>query len=110
MYTLFPHTPAADWPKHLAYVHWFSNFPRSPDSSHRRQFKITQSLAPGGGNLASVVPITSIVSSVHLLPKFGEIAPRHWTSSNVLDNAQSFYVNSFGDHDRDIHDIINNYN
>ena len=109
MYTLFPHTPAADWPKHLAYVHWFSNFPRSPDSSHQ-QFKITQSLAPGGGNLASVVPITSIVSSVHLLPKFGEIAPRHWTSSNVLDNAQSFYVNSFGDHDQDIHDIINNYN
>ena len=109
MDTLFPNTSAADRPKHLAYVDWFSKFTHYPDSSHQ-QFKVTQSLAPGGGNLASIVPITSIISSVHLLPKFGEVAPRHWTCSNVLDKAPSFYVNSFGDHDRDIHDIINNYN
>jgi hypothetical protein len=108
MNVLFPHTPATDQPKHLAYVEWFSDFPRYPDSSHR-QFKVKPSLAPGGGNLASVVPITSVISSVHLLPKFGDIAPRHWTSSNVLDNALSFYVNSFGGYDRNIHDIINNY-
>ncbi|KAF8222476.1 hypothetical protein L208DRAFT_1523461 [Tricholoma matsutake] len=88
---------------------WFSTFTHHPDPYHQ-QFRISPSKAPDGGNLASIVPVTSIVSSLHLLPQFGPICDRSWTSSNVLDHCQGFFINSFGDHDHDIHSLINSYN
>ena len=44
---------------------------------------------------ASIVPLTMVEASTHLIPNFGPIAPPEWKSSNVLDRAHKFYVNSF---------------
>ncbi|KAF8207660.1 hypothetical protein K438DRAFT_1575238, partial [Mycena galopus ATCC 62051] len=82
-------------PKHLAYVEWFSTFTSHPEP-HHLLYKIRRSLK-NGVRLATIVPVDNIRRSVHLLPKFGPIAPREWTSSNVLDLCSTFFVNSLSD-------------
>jgi hypothetical protein len=81
--------------KHLAYVEWFSSFPSTPDRNHGL-YKVTRSFMDGK-RLTSVIEVSSIRRSIHLFPKFGRIAPRHWTSNNVLDECTTFFVNAFSD-------------
>lgn len=50
-----------------------------------------------GQRKASIVPCSLIRQSLHLFPKFGTAAPAEWKSSNVLESAESFYVNPFLD-------------
>ncbi|KAJ7805230.1 hypothetical protein B0H14DRAFT_3091624 [Mycena olivaceomarginata] len=90
---LFP--PGHYPPKHLAYVEWFSAFTAQPEAPHL-MYKLTRSLKDGE-RLASIIPLENIRRSVHLLPKFGAVAPAHWTSSNVLEECSAFYVNCFTD-------------
>ena len=48
--------------------------------------------------LASVIPLANIHRSVHLFPSFGQIAPREWTSENVLEQCETFFLDTFSDH------------
>ncbi|KAJ6617740.1 hypothetical protein B0H10DRAFT_1796823, partial [Mycena sp. CBHHK59/15] len=90
--TLF--SPGVIPPKHLAYVEWFSPFTHcEPD---HLMYKVNRSLK-GGDRLASIVSLAHIRRSVHLLPKFGPVAPPEWKSSNVLDKCPYFFVNSMTD-------------
>ena len=94
----------ANWPKHLAYVEWFTPFSR-PGPNHCLH-KITRSFAAEGGNLASVVDLKRVVRSVPLTPNFGKVADRSWTSSNVMDKCKSFFVNPFPDqHDHTLYNL-----
>ena len=54
-------------------------------------------MAHSGERRVSVIPISFIRCSVQLFPKFGPQAPVLWQSSNVLENATKFYVNTFSD-------------
>ncbi|KAI0746222.1 hypothetical protein C8Q80DRAFT_1105448 [Daedaleopsis nitida] len=93
---LFPnHGHPVSYPQHLAYVEWFTPF---TDTAHRDHglYKVARSLR-GGHRLASVIPVESIERSCHLIPDFGPVAPRDWTSSTVLNLCPTFYVNSFAD-------------
>lgn len=83
-------------PKHLAYLEWFTAFPREPDENHGL-YKISRAYHPDGQRLACIVPVSDIYCSVHLLPKFGPAAPREWTTSNVLDKCSTFFVNIMSD-------------
>lgn len=85
----FPH-------QHLAYIEWFTPFSRAPIDQNTKLFKISR-LISNGERRVSVVPVSLILSSVHLFPKFGPQAPVSWSSSNVLENASLFYVNMFSD-------------
>ena len=56
----------------------------------------------GGEELVSIVLITSIRQSIHLFPSsFGPTATtpqaNEWTSHNILDKSDTFYVNPFTD-------------
>jgi hypothetical protein len=90
--------PGAEF-EHLVYVEWYTKFPQNPDPNHR-MYKISvardQPNASGPG-IGSIVRLMDIVRSVHLFPVFGPFAPVDWTSGNVLDHANTFYVNPFTD-------------
>ncbi|KAK7439988.1 hypothetical protein VKT23_017241 [Stygiomarasmius scandens] len=81
-------------PKHLCYVEWFSAFRRA--ERHHHLHKISRDIV-NGERQASIVPVDFLRRSVHLIPRFGAHAPKEWTSSNVLEKAKEFYVNSLSD-------------
>ena len=83
-------------PKHLVYVEWYTAFTEDPEPDSRL-FKISPMKDSDGGRICSIIPLANIRRSVQLIPKFGAVAPQEWTSSNVLDLANVFLVNSFTD-------------
>ncbi|KAJ6555660.1 hypothetical protein DFH09DRAFT_923677 [Mycena vulgaris] len=46
---------------------------------------------------ASIIPVTNIHHCVHLFPQFGPVAPREWTSQNVLEHCKKLYVSPWLD-------------
>lgn len=83
-------------PKHLVYVEWYTAFAQEPDPDSLL-FKIAPLKDREGGRMCSVIPLANIRRSVHLIPKFGAVAPQEWRSSTALDMAKVFFVNSFTD-------------
>ena len=90
---VFPSQDATP-PTHLAYVKWFSPIPTTPDSNSLL-YKVSR-LVQNGRRVASVISVDSILSSVHLLPRFGEDTPA-WNTFSVLELCHSFYINPFSD-------------
>ncbi|KAJ6549721.1 hypothetical protein B0H19DRAFT_1211389 [Mycena capillaripes] len=86
--------PGITPPKYLAYVEWFSPFTH-PEPAHL-MYKVNRSMKDGE-RLVSIVPVGNICRSVHLLPKFGPVAPAAWKSSTVLEDCPIFFVNSMTD-------------
>ena len=80
--------------EHLAYVEWFSNFSKEPEPNSL-MYLVKRVVHQHGGPLVSVIPVSSIRCSVHLIPKFGPVAPREWKSSNILECCSTFFVNPF---------------
>jgi hypothetical protein len=83
-------------PQHLAYVEWFSPIPTTPDTN-TRLYKVSR-LTRNGQRVASVIPVDHILSSVHLLPRFGQDTPL-WNTFSVLELCQNFYINPFTNRD-----------
>ncbi|KAG1785031.1 uncharacterized protein HD556DRAFT_1435284 [Suillus plorans] len=100
IFTLRSHAAAALFctpakaPTHFAYVEWFMPFGQ-PEANHGL-YKISR-VIHNGECLASIINISDIRRSVHLIPKFGPVVPHEWTSSTVLELCSSFFVNSFSD-------------
>jgi hypothetical protein len=82
-------------PEHLAYVEWFTPFRAEPDHNSK-MYKVSRVLQ-GTSRLASIVPVSHIDQSLHLVPLAGSSLPREWHSSTILDHCQTFLVNSFSD-------------
>ncbi|KAI0635780.1 hypothetical protein C8Q77DRAFT_1029643, partial [Trametes polyzona] len=64
----------------LAYIEWFTPF-AAPNPVHGL-YKVSRSVH-GDTRLASVVEVCELRHSCHLLPEFGPVAPRDWSSSTV---------------------------
>jgi hypothetical protein len=80
----------------LARKEWFTPFSRAQKDRNSNLFKVSRLMARGERRV-SIISVSLILSSIHLFPKFGPQAPASWSSSNVLESAASFYVNSFSD-------------
>lgn len=87
----------AGLPDHFAYVEWFTPFSNTLKANHGL-YKVSRAFRDGEKQ-ASVIPVRNIRCSVHLIPQFGPVAPHEWTSSNVLDQCRTFFVNEFTDRD-----------
>lgn len=86
----------AEIPHHLAYIEWYSPLPDNPERNHLL-YKVSPQRDPDGSRICSIIPVANIRRSVHLFPKFGPFAPQEWTSNNVLDLCNTFYLNDFTD-------------
>jgi hypothetical protein len=82
-------------PTHLAYVEWFSPLSATPDPKHL-MYRVSRSMQ-NGRRCAGIIRVDSILCSVHLIPRFGPVTPRDWTSFTVLDQCHTFYLNPFTD-------------
>lgn len=93
---VFP-SPQTKVPSHLAYVEWFSPLSSTPDPRHmlHRVSRLTRR----GRRCMGVIPADSVLGSVHLIPRFGQVVPPNWNSFTVLEQCESFYVNPFNDVD-----------
>ena len=83
-------------PQHLTYVEWYTPLQRSPEHNHLL-YKVSPRKEADGTHVCSIIPLANIRHSVHLFPKFGAFAPQDWTSSNILDRCNTFFVNDFTD-------------
>ncbi|TFK60899.1 hypothetical protein BDN72DRAFT_778839 [Pluteus cervinus] len=86
-----------DIPSHFAYVELYSPFSVDPEADHDL-YKIKPEIR-NGSLVSRIVPVDNICRSVHLFPKLGSIVDPDWTSSTVLDLADTFFVNAFSDRD-----------
>ncbi len=57
-------------------------------------FKVSHSTRSFRRN-ASIIPVTQIIRSCHLLPTWGKRVDPMWTSKNVLDKCTHFFVNPY---------------
>jgi hypothetical protein len=80
----------------LVFIHWYTPFSKSPVKGVE-MYRITR-LTNTHCARASVIPITQIICSCHLLPEFGHSVPADWESNNVLDKSDKFYINPYFRH------------
>ncbi|TFY54970.1 hypothetical protein EVJ58_g8548 [Rhodofomes roseus] len=85
-----------DAPEHFVYLEWFSRFKPRPEANNLF-YMVKRSHDADQHRIAAIVPLKSLHRSVHLIPKFGPAKPAEWTSDNVLELCENFYVNSFTD-------------
>jgi hypothetical protein len=83
-------------PMHLAYVEWFSPIPTTPESNSRL-YKVSR-LTQDSRHLASIIPVNSILCSVHLFPRFRQ-ETLGWNTFSVLELCPTFYINPFSSRD-----------
>ncbi|TBU37509.1 hypothetical protein BD309DRAFT_905077 [Dichomitus squalens] len=83
----------------VAYVEWFTPLRQRDPSTG--MFKVNVSTR-NHRRRTSIIPITQIVRSCHLIPMWGKHVDTTWTSRNVLDKCKKFYVNSYLRH----HDFV----
>lgn len=79
-------------PLPLAYIEWFTPLGKpDPVSGMYNIRRSTRSRHPN----AEIVPVDRIVRSAHLMGKGGRELDKNWTTDNVLDKADSFWVNPY---------------
>jgi hypothetical protein len=83
------------FPEPLTYVEWFKLL-RTPDLEHG-MYKTSHSSHQHHRN-ASVIPISQIARSCHLILVFGQEINAGWTTHNVLEESKEFYVNHYLHH------------
>ena len=83
---------------YLAYVEWFSPLSASPDVNNR-MYKVTRLVHKNHDSRRSVaiVPVESIVCSVHLFPHSRSVTSHRHKTFSVLEECDAFYVNPFSD-------------
>lgn len=110
IFTLPEHLQHSRLSNNLAYVEWFTPF-RAPHSDSGL-FPITRA-SRNNEPVSEIIPLNSIVSSCHLIPRFGtNYHPAKWETDNVLEKCKSFFVNkylniqTFLDLERHLHDVV----
>ena len=89
IFSLPEHLRHPHLPNKLAYVDWFTPF-RTPhlDSG---LFPVSRT-SRNNGPISEIIPLNSIASSCHLVPRFStKYLPAKWDSDSVLEECKSFF-------------------
>jgi hypothetical protein len=93
IFTLPEHLQHSRLPNKLAYVEWFTPF-RAPHSDSGL-FPVTRA-SRNNGPVSEIIPLNTIVSSCHLIPRFGmNYHPAKWDTDTVLEECKSFFLNKY---------------
>lgn len=79
----------------LAYVRWFRKFSTTRKDQATNMYNVAASTRDGGYANTSIIPITHIVRSCHLIPVFGNQVDDSWTHENVLKKSSKFFLNPY---------------
>lgn len=82
-------------PGHLAYVDWFTKLGKKDDASG--MFPIAYSKLGSGQQDSAIIEVASIVRTCHVFLVFGRHVRRDWSSDNVLDRYNNFYLSNWKD-------------
>lgn len=93
---LFGDESALAVPSRLVYVEWFSKFAAQP-ASNFQMYKVSRSFVSDNVRESEIIPAARLHRSAHLIPHFGESVPAGWTSENVLEECNDFFLNDFKD-------------
>jgi hypothetical protein len=77
----------------LAYVQWFRKFTSKDPVVD--MYKISPSTRGGGHGNTSIIPITHLARSCHLMPVFGETMDRSLTQRTALKNSPAVFLNPY---------------
>lgn len=77
----------------LAYVQWFRNFTLKDQTVD--MYKISPSTRSGGYGHTSIIPITHIARSCHLIPVFGARMDRSLTRETALTKSPAVFLNPY---------------
>lgn len=77
----------------LAYVQWFRNF--GDQNEPIGMYSVSPSTRGGGYGNTSIIPITHIARSCHLIPVFGETMDRSLTQETALKNSPAVFLNPY---------------
>lgn len=84
----------------MVYIEWYTRFAKSADARHLMYALNKPPLAANCLPQGMVMPLSRIRQSCQLIPAFPDgprgTVPEEWTSDNVLDKANKFYVNNWG--------------
>ena len=76
----------------LTYVEWFTLF-HSPVTD-LGMYQVSRSTR-SSRRRASIIPISRIEHSIHLIPKSGRVMNITWSVDDILEPCRTFYVNSY---------------
>lgn len=79
----------------LAYIKWFTPF--TTPVVDLGMYQVSQS-SRRHRRRASVIPVSHIERSIHLIPKFGRAMNQTCSTDNVLELCKTFYVNPYVRH------------
>ncbi|KAJ7183395.1 hypothetical protein C8R46DRAFT_884092 [Mycena filopes] len=83
---------SGSFPHPLAYIEWFRPLTHLvPDIE---MYQIAPSTRNYRAN-STIIPVTDILRSCHLIPAFGRSIDPTWSSDQVLDQSKSFYLNPY---------------
>ena len=93
IFALPDHLRGRNLPKYHACIEWFNAFHApNPDSL---LYSVTRSRC-NNAPVTEIVPLTSIISSCYLTPRFGTTYhPARWSSTDVLEECKSFTLNKY---------------
>ena len=77
----------------LAYIQWYRKFTLKDGTVE--MYNIAPSTQRGGYRNTSIIPITHIARSCHLIPVFGETMDRSWTHKTALKKSSAVFLNPY---------------
>lgn len=75
----------------LAYIEWFTPLGAQLEVASD-MYTVTRSTRMHRV-YAEIIEVDRIARNCHLVPKYGRVKPRSWSSTNVADLCSSFFVN-----------------